>query len=712
MQDPGRVRKLAQLFENNGSLPTSYDDSNINYSNERHHQNRERSLNREQNFQNKWSSSNVDVASNTFSRYEPNRMEQYESSHGRSEGNIPSVYINEAYGINPNIPQNNENITYKKKVPYLGKSFEDFQKNLGLSMSNFSDYEFDEDDDMNRISMANKDIYRNAPFVGNNEHNSNMNPRNPEEGSRSSNIYNEPYNRHESTYSPNEPSYEHEEQAHSSKHSESLYGPRGRSSNHRNENIYEEPHNSSSSDDNIYDEVVLKRPQDNFKDKSVVIVKSEYDIPADISTSPYNENSSANNERNSYRERQPSISSSDLDSSNHQGHNEYNENPRNNDQYRDYSEDGRSKKGFFNFFRRNKKDNSREGMNKYEDISRKMHGKPSRRYAKETNLLELRMFNEYQNSLFLNRIPVVSHSRIKKMFKKSSHVSVMRELELITGQCLAKSMSTLTNDIMMTHLCFRNLEMLKNYKEVIVNKKVVHKFSNKFYIDISPMIYEADRTLYPIVNLLPNIYALNMTEFILTSPNLSIKFKQELKKGKEKYLINEVDIILLLSNSYFKVINKNLVNHIFKFIETNSEVHLIHYYLGVLMSFAPFIKPAIKIYFDNYSILNSELIRNHVKNIIKELLKIANKWMGAFQGRYTEQNFSTNAKVLQVLLNFSNKRKIYKNENFKSLENILYQEKILKDSIREYNERNAIVNRYIMMYVRNIYDIFVANRMR
>ncbi|CRG97071.1 conserved Plasmodium protein, unknown function [Plasmodium gallinaceum] len=762
IKDKVKVKQIAKFFENYNNSPNSRVYLDENNSIGEHSQNRDHLLNRRDIIkdENIESLSN-DIDKDSLSFYEGVNDTGYdENSYQRNKRNILQEYTDDDSDIYDEAYANDKNKpNVKNPRLYLGKSFEDFHNALGLTIDDFNsgtDSYYEKDNIFSKSSISNESIYDNIQLDKSNVYeNFNTESEKVKTGYPHLSVEKEPFDAYKSRNSYNTPLYGDKNKDHGnySKYTEHIYDDPESYLRHKNESIYNKPvsysrrnnesiydeplsysgHNNENtydevfrtphtSNNNIYDEAILHLSRRNSSaDKSPVLVRSKYDTPVENDDSINHDNilSSENNVgHNSREERPPTIPPFDFNAEkNFHKRYDYNDQLGNtNNYFMENSDTIQNKKGFLGFFKKNKsKNNSTKDTQRYEDTSRIINEKLNERYGNSENLTELEMFNKYQDKYFLNRIVNVSNSRIKKMLGKDSPstVPVTHELESVTGKCLVKNIPMLSNDIMLKNLCFNNLRTLKYYQQIISSMDFNCKSKNKSCIDIGPMVYNESKTVNSIINILPNIYTLNMTEFILTNPKLCKQFKLELKKKKEKNYLNVTDIVLLLSNSYFKRVNPRLVNHMLTFLKTQNHTHLIKYYLGVLISFSPFIKPAIKIYFhENYHNLTPHFLDFKIKSIIYDLIGIAHRWTAVFNKESTQQTTNINTNMLKTLKKFYNNTNVRFYKKFKSLESILSHEKILNDHQEKNYERLKAINENIMKYMNNIYSLFFTNKER
>ncbi|SBT81113.1 conserved Plasmodium protein, unknown function [Plasmodium malariae] len=654
--------------------------------------------------------------------------------------------------------------TDKKENFYLGKSFDNFRKNLGLGIDDFKRNSDIYDNLNNRYSNLSNgydgtDIYEdiqflrpqngetfNAAFIpsklGSKDEAAYQNYK-PLNGSSSSSTYNENIDdKYNYAYSVNP-----------------IYNSTPSNYQHSDDTKYKEsPPRSSlnyrSRRDNAYSDVNKNEHIDEGVDASVH-VQSEYSLPVDNISylHTYRGGIKPNDSEDDFRKKLSSqkeyesrefysvLKNLKSDDSNN------NELLRRNKEHQYVAELKRrndKRNGFFHRFRNNsnnRNENNDVTNNRIIDRNNEVRKKRfnfkggkspsnsdstqkqrefdkmnSKNEGKSIEPLNVSIFNAYQNNLFLRKIlRSASSNPLKNLFKSNSNtdniISVTKELQEAAEQCISKNKNKLTKSLLMKELAFNDVKLLKNY-DYAMSYITVHCNSknNNTCLDIKPMAYkEEDKNAGNVLSKLPNTYILNTFEFMLSNTTMCRTFKSVTKNKIRDNNVKASDIILLFSNSYFKNVNPMLVNYIINFLTTKNAIYLKKYYLAVMLTFAPFIKPALKIYLgDRYMKTNKYLMDTEIQKIFTDLLFVSLQWTQAFQDRYSDAN---NMIIMYVYksVTFSKNANVLYSGVFKSLEQILYLHRIRSDmENNNTDERHKMIVSTIMKYLRNAYSILYS----
>ncbi|SOV23980.1 conserved Plasmodium protein, unknown function [Plasmodium sp. DRC-Itaito] len=753
------VRDLIKRFENSNESVNS-NDNIINTSNQL-----ERNINYDPNnlynirqnkkYENTAGRSYVSRNPNTFSSDNMiNRRNTHDEQYMRDKGNennrrsslpnnsrISTKYYGSDQEIIQNKPVNNL---------YLGKSLDDFYNNLGVTSNDFEEEEqinYNENDAFSSFSYNNQNdgssvLYDEFEYVDSNNYAENGGNNNS--SSNSNNNNNNIGNNRNITYNENDVSYNDSNNAYSTlsnmhrnnkiiPNSSSLYGNK----------IFNNYSNSAFNNlpNNYNREHEMITP---FNNNPNIYVPSEYSNPLDayvhannpqFSTQSYGNNM---DEMNKLR-RKSNLAPRDIYTVN----NSLDERSINNNTPLDnmnatpsYTTEGnkniskninkniktnKSKKtSGSNLFSKNKKNDnaSTNELNRYKDASKKIfNDNMYNKYENKNYPKSVYMFNEYQNNFFFNKIlKSPSSNSIKKIFQKNTQnknmsniVSVTKDLQVATQDCIIKNKNKLTKPVILKYIALNNKKYLNKYEYAMsyihfTCNSTNNKKSN-MCLDIKPMLYiENDKNISDMINRLPNIYILNTIEYILTDPKTSSSYKSLIKNNIKNHHLTVTDIILLLSNNYFKNINSILVNHYIRFVNTKNETYLLKYYLSALISFVPFIKPAMKIYYDHtYLKLSLYTLNLEIAKVFNELLSVILKWSQAFKNENTHITNQIVIKMYKKLSSFSHNRNTNLGHMFRSLEVILRYQRMFNDIKKGKEDEYEVMISYFTKYMRNVY---------
>ncbi|SBT82763.1 conserved Plasmodium protein, unknown function [Plasmodium ovale] len=736
----GKVSDLIKKFENPSNVSNLYPDSIVERSFERGYEDREQLLSRKKktSYDQQQPSTSYGNAGRKFYSKDVIPSNEQRSTQGGNDYNYDNTDDDDDdddsddYGYTPDSidngsPSSSRDYNHSgsgddsrdgnrgeggrvggRSAPYLGKSFDNFRKNLGLGMDDFSDDPELYDNPSGRSSPTSSS-YDDAPIYDNFQF---VKPKNLV-GSNTD-FYNTRDDRSQHAYDnkmlssrnhiptneqEDENMYEYAYQINPIKDSE-------------NSNIYNYPiYNTSPSTSSQF-----RRSNEPLD----VHVESEYSLPVDNKNFPVNqimeERQNANSVPTIFREKTKSTEEihkyNTLNSPNPNFDDNIFPGKSGYDPSKGIERKKSSKKGFFKSFRKNKnEEETTVGLGRHRDMPKQIYNSNEKKVQKEVNKLSnVEIFNIYQKNFFLKKILRSDSNPIKKFFQRNSAsekiISVTNEVQKAAQQCVIKNQGKLTKQVIMQQLAFNNQELLKKY-EYTISYITFHHHSNKdTCLDIKPMIYkEDDRNIGNMLTSLPNIYILNTYEFILSNPAMCSSFKYVIKNKRRDNHFSPTDMVLLLSTSYFRTVNPTLVTYLMNFLRTKNEIYLKKYYLSIMMTFVPFIKPAMKIFFqDNYKNLNEYIINTEIQKIFNELLYISLEWTQAFKEKCTE---STNKVILQMyktLTSYSRNTNKSLSRKYKSLEMILHLQRMEKDLVNKKDDKLNVVINLIMKYMRNIYS--------
>ncbi|GAW83808.1 hypothetical protein, conserved [Plasmodium gonderi] len=664
---------------------------------------------------------------------------QMRQKHTQLEGEMQNRYSNRnSYPDEISTSRIDEDERMKKKDNiYLGEDFETFNKNLGLTMDDYmidSDYSDNGDVVQSKESKDNFDDgfshYGDLQFIKRRKNqginNSDLLSRSRVDGRRhaiyhdsDSNIalsseneiqgrqYNNPYNyKHDYTYGINnqnsEPYYYTipDSRNYNDRSSHSINN--GRSINSSEVSLepgYSTPFDSNKSiygsGENIYEYIPLNEYQEkrNPREKEPKYISLD-----DMEHVDRNTSLPIRRDKKTFSSSQQQRSSSNAESSDR--------------------------------FKNGKKIDITKGVpNRYDNVSKQIYEQNKSKSVRRNSgsLSAVTVFNTYQERIFLNKLLKNSSgsNKLKNMFSRSGAggiVSITGEIKKAAEKCIAQNKHKLTRPVLMQNLAFKDSNLLMYYENnasYITSNCATGNGSGSSSssianstgsgtdtcLKIRPMVYEDDEKMLNALKMLPSLYILNMYEFILTNSRMCGSFKTLIKNNIKENNLTTTDIVLSLSNFYFQnVVNPILVNHLMNFLKTKNEIHLNKYYLGAMLSFVPFIKPAMKIYFgDNYSRTNLYVLDNELKKIFTELLIVSLRWTQAFQDKFSDVSNEILMKVNKNLTSFSTRRVGNMNEKFKTLDSILLNQKINNDLIANKDDKYRQIMKYIWKYINNIY---------
>ncbi|KMZ96524.1 conserved Plasmodium protein, unknown function [Plasmodium vivax] len=380
---------------------------------------------------------------------------------------------------------------------------------------------------------------------------------------------------------------------------------------------------------------------------------------------------------------------------------------------------------FFNKFRKSKRVDMPKGVSPAsQGVSNSAHTqrgpKDGRQGSKSPSVLTL--FTTYQRDLFLRKYSKVgggsggmggsnaSSSRgVKRLFSRSGKddgQSITGELQTAAEQCIAKNRSKLSRPVLMKNLAFNDPKLLKNYEYAVSYISDNCKNGNAACLDIRPMIYrEDDPDLASIVTSLPNIYILSTYEFMLTNLWMCGLLRTMVKNRVKENKLTPTDIVLLLSGEYFKSwVNNTLVKHLIAFLTTKRVIHLEKYFLAVLISFAPFIKPALKMYFgERYAKLSAYSLDVEVNKMVGEMLGVALRWTQAFQEKFSDESNRVLLQVHRRLAAYSKSRNGGLTGKFRTLQELLLRQKVASDVTSNQDQGYRLLIQHVLKYVQNVH---------
>ncbi|KJP87381.1 hypothetical protein AK88_02938 [Plasmodium fragile] len=372
--------------------------------------------------------------------------------------------------------------------------------------------------------------------------------------------------------------------------------------------------------------------------------------------------------------------------------------------------------GFFNKFRKSKKVDVSKGVSTQQGL------KDGRQDSKSPSLITL--FSTYQRDLFLHKyskpsgniggnvsgnVNTSSSTGLKRLFSRSgtdARLSITGELQMAAEQCIAKNRSKLTRPVLMKNLAFNNSDLLRNYEYAVSYILENCKNGNSACLNIRPMTYsELNPDVASIVTSLPNIYILSTYEFLLTNLRMCGSFRTMVKNRVKENKLTPTDIVLLLSSAHFKSwVNQILVKHLASFLMTKKAVHLEKYFLSVVISLTPFIKPALKIYFgERYAKLSTYSLDVEMNKMISEMLDVALRWTQAFQHKFSDESNKILLKVHKELASYSKSRNGRLSGKFRTLEALLLRQKLASDVTNNQDQGYRLLIQHVLKYVQNVH---------
>nr|SPJ13311.1 conserved Plasmodium protein, unknown function [Plasmodium sp. DRC-Itaito] len=144
-------------------------------------------------------------------------------------------------------------------------------------------------------------------------------------------------------------------------------------------------------------------------------------------------------------------------------------------------------------------------------------------------------------------------------------------------------------------------------------------------------------------------------------------------------ILLHVIVKIIIKKTCCHDINLDIIQKVIKiFLNTKNETYLLKYYLSALISFVPFIKPAIKIYYDHrYVNLSLYTLNLEIAKVFNGLLNVILKWSQAFKDEHTHMTNQIVIQMYKQLSSFSHNRNPNLGHMFKSLEVILRYQKYL-----------------------------------
>ncbi|ANQ10930.1 Uncharacterized protein PCOAH_00052330 [Plasmodium coatneyi] len=616
---------------------------------------------------------------------------------------------------------------------YLGNDFENFNKRLGLSMDDYMSDEEDNSlgssdnnsDESNAYNSDRSSIYEDIQFV---RRRGNRQPNDDVELSRTDGRRNAMYNRSDNSaeVSPSRESKRVRDP--SSDMYDYAYGRNG-----SNGSALPNPYSYPEED---FSRRTLP-PTENRRSMSSSSspLQGDYSMPLDSYTNSYDSRDDIysvipgeeqyEDEINQRRTR-PGYSS--LDKAAHPNRNEILPVRGIKKSASSYNPEGRKSRtdDFFNKFRKSNKVDMPKGVShEPQDASKAVHAqqvsKNGRKVSKSPSIITL--FSNYQRDLFLRKYSKpssnvggstsgnVSGNGVKRIFSfsrsgKNGEPSIMGELQTAAEQCIAKNSNKLSRLVLMKNLAFNDTKLLENYEYAVSYIWNNCKKGSATCLDIRPMIYrEDDPDASSIVTSLPNIYILSTYEFLLTNLRMCGPLRTMVKNRVKENKLTPTDIVLLLSGAYFKSwVNNILVKHLINFLKTKNVMHLERYFLAVVITFAPFIKPALKIYFgERYAKVSTYSLDVEVNKMIREMLDVALRWTQAFQEKFSDESNRILLKVHKRLASYSKSRNGRLSGRFRTLEALLLRQKVASDVVSNQDQGYRFLIQHVLKYVQNVH---------
>ncbi|EUD64894.1 hypothetical protein C922_04738 [Plasmodium inui San Antonio 1] len=617
----------------------------------------------------------------------------------------------------------------------LGKDFEDFNKRLGLSMD---DYMSDTADDSLGSSHSSSDgrsnesngyddnrfsIYDDIQFV---PRRNNRQPNDHVELSRTDGRRNAIHQRSDSSEDVS-PSRESERVRHpSSDEYDYAYGRNG-SNRSSPLNLYSYPEEDSSRG--------ILPPTGNRKSMSSpsLLLRDDYSKPLDNYTDSYDSGEHIyeaipgegkyEDEINGRRQIRESGS---LDKAAHLNRKEILPIRGIKKSASSYEPERRRSKmnDFFNKFRKSKNvDLPKGGSRGSQGFSKEVHtqevSKNDRQDAMTPSAITL--LSNYQRNFFLQKYSkpsgkvggnvngsASSSTGVKGLFSRSGKedgLSITGELQMAAKQCIAKNTSKLSGLVLMKNLAFNDPELVKNYGYAVSSISDNCKNGVAGCLDMRPMIYkEEDPDAVSIVPTLPNIYILSTYEYLLTNLRMCGSLRTMVKNRVKENKLTPTDIVLMLSSEYFKgSVNRTLVKYLISFLMRKRVMDLEKYFLAVVISFTPFIKPALKMYFgERYAKLSTYTLDAEVNKMIGEMLDVALRWTQAFQRKFSDESNRILLKVHRRLAGYSKSRNRRLPRKFRTLEALLLRQKVASDVVSNQDQGFRLLIHQVLKYVQNL----------